>query len=217
MARGLLTLELVANSTGGLSILELSQQLGVHRSIATRLLATLADFHLIRRGADGRYRPAAGLAALARHVYTDIRDVAKPVMEDLADRVGSSVALFVEENRDAVAVVVTEPAGAAVRVSYREGARHPLDRGAAGYALQAALPESPGEDPRVSEARRTRYVMSFGEVVDGYWGLGVPLPSAGGGPAACLTLISASKDLIATDSTKAATIAAAAEIRRALA
>lgn len=214
LARGLRALELVANSPGGLSIQELADQLEVHRSIATRLVATIADFHLVNRGPDGRYRAAGGLTALARQVYTGMREVARPVMQELADQVGSSVALFVEEGRDAVAVMVAEPSGVPVRVAYREGARHPLDRGAAGYALLAALEPQPDEDSRVAQGRRLGYVTSYGEVVGGYWGLGVPLLRADAEPASCLTLISASQELL--DSAVDAALAAAAEIGRLL-
>ena len=100
---------------------------------------------------------------------------------------------LVAETDDAVAVVVTEPADSAVRVSFREGGRRPLGRGAAGYALLTALPPRPGEDPRVTEGRGTGYVISLGEVMQGYWGLGVPLARAEKEPPACLTIISASK------------------------
>ena len=208
LARGLRALELIANSPGGLMIQDVADALGVHRSIAARLVATIADFHLVNRGPDGRYRAAGGLTALARQVYTGMREVSKPVMQDLANRLGSSIALFIEEGDDAVAVTVTEPVGASVRLAYREGARHPVDRGAAGYALLAALPARPGEDPRVTEARSTGYVVSFGEIVTDYWGLAVPLMHSD--PASCLTLISASKDVV--DTSADAMIAAAAAV-----
>lgn len=210
LARGLHALELVAYSTGGLTIQEVADRLGVHRSIATRLLATIADRRLINRGPDGRYRAAGGLAALAREVYASLREQATPTMQALADRLGASVALFVAEAEDAVAVTVTEPADSAVRVSFRQGGRHPLGRGAAGYALLSALPPRDDEDPRVTEGRRTGYVLSFGEVEPGYWGLGVPLTRPTNEPAACLTLISASKELI--ESSVDATVTAAAQL-----
>ncbi|MGU3586409.1 helix-turn-helix domain-containing protein [Rhodococcus sp. C26F] len=210
LARGLLALELVAYSPGGLTIQEVADRLGVHRSIATRLLATIADRRLINRGPDGRYRAAGGLAALAREVYAGLRDQATPLMQDLANRLGASVALFVAEADDAVAVAVAEPANSTVRVSFRQGGRHPLGRGAAGYALLAALPPRDGEDSRVTEGRRTGYVLSFGEVEPGYWGLGVPLRRPQNEPPACLTLISASKNLI--DNSIDATVRAADEL-----
>ncbi|MGW0037204.1 IclR family transcriptional regulator [Gordonia sp. NPDC003376] len=212
LARGLTALELVANSPAGLTIQDVAERLGVHRSIATRLLATIADFRLISRGPDGRFRAGGGLAALARTVYAGLREVAAAPMQDLADTIDASVALFVAETEDAVAVAVTEPTNAAVRVSFREGGRHPLDHGAAGYALLTALPSRPREDPRVTEGRRTGYVISYGEVMPGYWGLGVPLAHAENEPPACLTIISPSRELI--DTCVDATLATAAEISR---
>jgi DNA-binding IclR family transcriptional regulator len=210
LARGLRALELIANAPGGLTIQEVADQLGVHRSIANRLIGTIAEFRLISRGSDGRFRPAGGLTALARQVYTGLRDTARPVMQDLADRVGWSVALFVEEGLDAVAVTVAEPANSAVRVAYREGARHPLDRGAAAYALLTTRPARATDDAHVTEARRNGYATSFGEVVEGYWGLSVPLDLGTAGPAACLNLITASKDAI--DDSVDAMVRAAADI-----
>ncbi|WLP91270.1 helix-turn-helix domain-containing protein [Gordonia sp. NB41Y] len=212
LARGLTALELVANSPGGLTIQDVAERLGVHRSIATRLLATIADFRLINRGPDGRFRAGGGLAALARTVYSSLREVAAGPMQELADRLDASVALFVAETDDAVAVMVAEPSNSAVRVSFREGGRHPLDHGAAGYALLTALPPRPGEDPRVTEGRRTGYVVSYGEVMQGYWGLGVPLAHAENEPPACLTIISASRELI--DTCIDATLATAAQLSR---
>ena len=176
------------------------------------MLSTIADHRLILRGPDGRYRAGGGLAALAGNVYAGLREVATAPMQDLADHLGASVALFVAETDDAVAVVVTEPADSAVRVSFREGGRHPLGRGAAGYALLTALPPRPGEDPRVTEGRGTGYVISLGEVMQGYWGLGVPLARAEKEPPACLTIISASKEVV--DGCVDATLETAAKLSR---
>lgn len=210
LARGLRALELVADSENGMTIQDVADELGVHRSIATRLLATVAEFRLINRGPDGRYRVAGGLAALAREVYAGLREQATPAMRRLANQLGASVALFVAEADDAVAVAVVEPTSTNVRLSFRQGGRHPLDCGAAGYALLAALPAQPAENPRVTEGRRRGYVITFGEVEPGFWGLGVPLTRAAGEPAACLTLISASQDLI--ESAPDAVLKVAAEL-----
>lgn len=214
LARGLQALELIASSAAGLTIQEVADELGVHRSIATRLLATVAEYRLIARGPDGRYRGAGGLAALARGLYSGMREVAGPIMRHLADEIGTSVALFVEESSDAVAILVAEPSTGPVRVAYREGARHPLDRGAAGYALLAAGPPRPGEDPHVTVAREAGQATSFGEILTGYWGLGVPLRISGQ-PAACLTLISVSEAVVR--SSVEATVSAADQLMRALA
>lgn len=196
LARGLQALEMVATAHGGLTIQEVADALGVHRTIASRLLTTIADFRLISRGDDGRYRAAGGLAALAQHLHGALRDQALPVMRSLADSLQASIALCVEDGGQAVAVAVVEPANATYWISFREGSRHPLDRGAAGYALLAGRPARPGEDPRVAEGREIGYVISYGEVESGYWGVGVPLARREGEPGACLLVISASEALV---------------------
>ncbi|WP_329407946.1 GIY-YIG nuclease family protein [Nocardia vinacea] len=45
-------------------------------------------------------------------------------------------------------------------------------------------------------ARSDGYVIGYGEVEPGYWGLGVPLARPDDEPAACVVLISASEELV---------------------
>ncbi len=193
-----------------MTIQDVADELGVHRSIAARLLTTISEFRWISRGPDGRYRAGGGLAALAREVYAALRDQATPAMRSLANKLGASVALFVAEGEEAVAVAVVEPSDSPVRVAFRQGGRHPLGRGAAGYALLSALPARPGEDAKVAEGRRLGYVITHGEVAPGFWGLGVPLTRPNGEQAACLTLISPSRELI--EDATSLTVRVAAEL-----
>lgn len=64
LARGLQALQLVAEAKGGLTIQHVADHIGVHRTIAYRLLSTLASYRLVAKAEDGRFRAAAGLAAL---------------------------------------------------------------------------------------------------------------------------------------------------------
>ena len=59
--RGLQVLALIANRAGGWSIAELAAELGVHRAIAYRLVATLEQHGLIARLRDGRIVTGAGV------------------------------------------------------------------------------------------------------------------------------------------------------------
>ncbi|WP_448493955.1 helix-turn-helix domain-containing protein [Mycolicibacterium boenickei] len=61
LARGLSTLRLVATSRDGLSIQQVAYHVGVHRTVASRMLHTLNEFGLVIRGDDGRYRSPATL------------------------------------------------------------------------------------------------------------------------------------------------------------
>lgn len=197
LARGLRALELVATARDGVTIQEIAEQLGVHRSIASRLLATLADFRLITRGGDGRYRVGAGLAALASGIQTTLRVAAEPIMRELAEGLGATISLLVAEGDEAVALSVVSPALAQYHLAFNTAARHPLGRAAGGVALQAALPPALGEQPRVAEARARGYAQTFGEVEPGAHGVAVALPHLAGVPAACLNLITHREEIAA--------------------
>lgn len=189
LARGLRALELVAQSRDGAIVQDIAGELDVHRSIASRLLSTLADARLVVRGADGRYRAGAGLAALAAGIHATLRAAAEPVMRELAAELGSTISLLVVEGGEAVAIAVIEPPSSGYVLSFRAGSRHPLGRGSAGVALLAAQPARPGESGTVEAARRQGFAATFGEVEPGAHGVAVPLRSIDGVPVACLNLI----------------------------
>jgi len=82
--RGIRALEMVAAASGGMTVQDVADGLGVHRTIAHRLLATLADHRLIARGPDNRFRAGGGLTALAGGVQSTLRETAiSPAMPDI--------------------------------------------------------------------------------------------------------------------------------------
>ncbi|MBM9458648.1 helix-turn-helix domain-containing protein [Nocardioides sp. zg-536] len=214
LARGLRALESIAVAPDGLSILELAEMLGVHRSIASRLLATLAEFRMVIRGADGRYRVGSGLAALASGIHSTLRVAAEPVLRELAESLGATIALLVAEGEEAVALSVVAPAQTTYHLSFRAGGRHPLDRAAGGVALLAGMPPRPGEPARVAEARERGYALTFAEVEPGAYGVGVPIPAVPGMPTACVNLITHREEIARTS--PPALVAAAARIAASL-
>jgi DNA-binding IclR family transcriptional regulator len=198
LARGLRALELIATARDGATIQEIATQLDVHRSIASRLLATLAEFRLVIRSEDGRYRTGTGLAALSAGIHATLRAAAEPVMRELAGELGATISLLVVEGSEAVALSVVEPPAASYVLSFKTGSRHPIGRGSAGVALLAAQPSLPGESADVTEARERGYAATFGEVEPGAYGVAVPLASAPGVPTACVNLITYREDIAAS-------------------
>ena len=73
LARGLNALQLIASSPNGMSVSQVADDIGVHRTIAYRLLSTLAQFRFVTKGDDGRYRPAAALAVLGVNMLNTLR------------------------------------------------------------------------------------------------------------------------------------------------
>src|ERR1700756_5682895 len=143
LARGLSILQVVATSRVGLTVQEVADHVGVHRTIAYRLLSTLAQFRLVAKGDDGRYRSAAGLAVLGASFDNNVRQLSVPTLRRLADELGATVSLLVAEGDQQVAIAVIVPSNVFYQLSFHEGSRYPLDRGAAGIALLASLPPRP--------------------------------------------------------------------------
>ena len=195
--RGIRALVMVAAAPGGMTIQEVADRLAVHRTIAHRLLGTLADHHLIARGPDSRFRAGGGLMALASGLQSTLRDTAMPIMRELADELESTVALLVREGEEVVAIAVATPTKAAYHLAFRTGSRHPLGRGSAGIALLSALPARPDERPEVTRARTQGFSVSKGEVEPGAHGLAVLIHQGGDVPSACLNLITYRDDVMA--------------------
>jgi DNA-binding IclR family transcriptional regulator len=100
--RGLAALECVALSEQPMSIADIADHIGVHRSIAYRLIRTLEARNLIERDDHGLYRPAARLAVLARSVRLDLRTAARPELRRLADALVMTAFLVVRNGDEAV-------------------------------------------------------------------------------------------------------------------
>ncbi len=188
LARGLAALRAVAETPDGLGPNDLASRLGVHRSIAYRILQTLVEAGFVVRGADGRYRGAVGLLALAAGGYMGLRDAAVPVMRRAAEDLGATVSLLVVQGTEASALAVVNSARSRYRIVFAEGSTHPLDRGAAGHVLRAFDPPRPDDTDAVRLARAQGWSSTFAEVEPGAYGLAVPV-LLDGGPNACLNVI----------------------------
>jgi DNA-binding IclR family transcriptional regulator len=179
LSRGLSILEAVALADAPLSVTEIAESVTVHRSIAYRLIRTLEGHHLIERDEAGNYRPAAGLAVLARSVRLDLRTAAAPELRKLADELGMTAFVVVRDGTDAITVESAEPTSSNVHVVYRPGARHPIDRGAPGLALLLSQPPQPNERAELRKAREHGWARSTGEVLPGMTAIAAPVGNVG--------------------------------------
>ncbi|MDT0307845.1 helix-turn-helix domain-containing protein [Streptomyces sp. DSM 44917] len=170
--RGLRVLKLLAETDHGLTVTELSKQLGVNRTVVYRLLATLEQHSLVRRDAGGRARVGVGVLGLGRQVHPLVREAALPALRALAEDVGATAHLTVVDGNDALAVAVVEPSWTDYHVAYRTGFRHPLNRGAAGRAILTGR----ARDLLDQDA----FVLTRGELEAGASGAAAPLPPEAG-------------------------------------
>ncbi|WP_030999954.1 IclR family transcriptional regulator [Streptomyces sp. NRRL F-5630] len=175
LERGLGVLRMLAEAPHGLRASEVAAALGVHRSIAYRLLTALTRSHFAARDAAGRYRVGVAFYTLAQRARPPLVDLAMPVLRDLAVELGATACLVVPDGAHAVAVAVVEPPGPGPRFSYGVGNRDPLDRGSAGLALLSAGEPLPGEPLRVAEVRARGWAITHEEVTPGTIGVAAPV------------------------------------------
>jgi DNA-binding IclR family transcriptional regulator len=173
--RGLRVLELLADTPGGQSITELAAAVGVNRTVIYRLVTTLEHHNLARRDGSGRVHIGMGALSLARGVQPMLRDAAVPTLRALAEDVGATAHLTVAEAGEALAVAVVEPTWTDYHVGYRVGARHPLERGAAGKAILLGRALAAGDRPG-----RPEFVATHGELQPGAFGVAAPVLGSSG-------------------------------------
>jgi DNA-binding IclR family transcriptional regulator len=166
--RGLTVLEVLSDAPEGLTVTELAARLGVSRTVVYRLVVTLEQHALLRRGADGRCRLGLGLLPLARQVQPALREAAVPSLRRLADSTGALAYLAIADGTDCVVAAVAEPPRAEAPPLLRPGARLPLERGAVGRAVLAA------------RAGDTGPVLSTTEVHPWAWGAAAALVGVAG-------------------------------------
>lgn len=195
LSRGIRVLEILADSDRNLSIDELAAALGVHRSVAYRLLRTLEDHGLVTRDAAGRLALGTGLAALASGVARDLQHIAMPELNAVANELGMTCLLAVLADGEAVTLVSAAPRQSVAVVSYRPGHRHPITRGGPGKAILLGMPDRawPTEVPaelrdEITESRARGYALSHDEVLPSLRSVAVPL-SLPGQPAAAIAVV----------------------------
>ncbi|WP_445286180.1 helix-turn-helix domain-containing protein, partial [Arthrobacter sp. Hiyo1] len=102
LSRGIQALEILAAAERPLTIAELAGALGVHRSVAYRILRTLEDHSLLVRDDAGRVQPGPGLAVLARGVSRDLQTAALPELTQLANALNMTAFVAVWDHQDCV-------------------------------------------------------------------------------------------------------------------
>ncbi len=140
-------LEALARNGGGASLKVLAAETGLHPSTAFRILASAVENGLIERGDGGLYGFGAQLTAWAalRQGETDIRDLARPVMEWLRDQVEETINLTLREGDEVIYVERATP-HRMMRVEQVIGSRAPLHVTAVGKLLLASSGEAAVRD-----------------------------------------------------------------------
>lgn len=181
----LTVLEAVAEK-GPITAAEVARSCGINRTVAHRLLVTLAQRSYVRRANDG-YVVGPAVLTVARAADPGLVNVSKPFMEQLARETGETVVLHALDGLEAVVIDQALGMRHLVRVEHTPGSRHPLYLGASGKAIlafQAARfiervlkkMANASQMPRLLETiRKNGYAISHDELQQGVHGLAVPL------------------------------------------
>jgi len=199
--RALTILELLARG-GESSVTDIAAGLGVHKSTAFRLLATLETHRLVEQVNDrGRYRLGVGNLRLAGATTArlDVVSEARPVTRQLASDTGETVNITVLS--DESALYLDQVAGNSALQSHNwVGQRIPLHATSNGKVLlselsdaelAAALPDLPRFTAhtitsrrelvaQLAEVRRVGYAVAVDELEMGLTAAAAPIRSAHG-------------------------------------
>lgn len=130
-----------------LSLAEISEQTGLHKSTVYRLLNTLEKERFVRQSLDRRsYQLGVGLLELTKGMFgpSELRKRSKLFMWELQRQTGETVGLHVRLGHHRVCVDEIE-SDHPLRMCSRVGYPYPLYAGAAGKVLLAFAPESERE------------------------------------------------------------------------
>lgn len=128
---------------GWSGVTEVANEIGIHKSTAYRLLATLKNRGIVEQdSATEKYRLGFGVVLLASTVTADLDVVryARPVCERLSEETEETVTLTALEGDDAVVIHQTLSTSSMMNVDW-SGWHTPLHTTAAGKVLLAHLPE----------------------------------------------------------------------------
>ncbi|WP_255769263.1 IclR family transcriptional regulator [Pseudarthrobacter sulfonivorans] len=203
LSRGIRMLEILSEESAPLTIADISARMGVHRSIAYRILRTLEDHGLVARDAAGSLVLGTGLATLARGVARDLQAAALPELTSLANELGTTAFLVVLDRGDCTTLTSVEPPHSRAAVVQRPGTRHALNVGAPGLAIQSILNDSQWEAispdqprrPEVAHVREVGFAISHHEVLPGVTAVAVPLSPAQGLQPAAIAVVYPSAQL----------------------
>lgn len=142
--RAITILEYLAKAERPKELAAISRDLAMNKSTVYRFLSTLAEAGYVRQEPDtGRYALGSRITWLAAKFLEkmDIRQLARPILEDLARESGHTIHLAILD-QDEVVYIDKIDGKQALILAARVGSRTPAHSTPLGIAMLANLPES---------------------------------------------------------------------------
>lgn len=147
LARGLEVLSCFRSSDKGLTNQQIAERCGLPKSTVTRFTYTLTRLGYLVQDDSGRYGLGTATLGLGSAMLSrlDIRQLARPMMQELADFSGTTVSIAVRDRLSMIYVEVCRST-AALSLSLQVGARMPLAASAIGRAYLVRASEQERKD-----------------------------------------------------------------------
>ncbi len=135
-------LELLADR-GSLGLIEITEILGLNKSTAHRVLASLEYLGYVRQNSKGQYELTFRIVEQANKLldHTDIIAQVHPFLQNLMQESGETVHFVRQEGTDAVYIDKVNSTSGSIQMVSRIGSRIPLYCSGVGKAILARLPE----------------------------------------------------------------------------
>ena len=205
LGKALELLELLLRARRPMSLQELCAASGYPKSTAHALLSTLREYQMIQQGADGRYWLGIRLyeCGCAVSAMWDLRQLAHPYLEQLAQAVGAGTYLAMASGDHVISIDgCAASSGSGLQVTVETGTPLPLHATAQGKLLLAEASEQElrrycrtvGLQPytrhsitepealaaALAEVRRQGYALEDGEYKVGLRAVAAPVYDAAG-------------------------------------
>ncbi len=142
LQRGLGILEIVAKNGRGVTMAEVSREIGLHTSTTFHLLRTLSALgYLVQDETTKEYHLGSKVFHLAASAWTEVQlsKVAKPFLAEMAHQTGETSHLAILERGEAIVIDRIDGSGP-VRLTERVGYPRPAHCTAIGKAMLSHLP-----------------------------------------------------------------------------
>lgn len=189
VTRALDVLTVLSTRPTGIPVSELATLVGTQRAPLYRILRSLENGQFIRRDANRLYHLSFGLLRLAASITEPLNNVAKTVLEALANQTDcSAMLLLMSKNSEIVTAVCATPSVPGMHVTTPPGFVHKGDRIASRVAIESARPPQDDDPVDVILARQLGYAIS-GEKASGHrFGISVPVDLSSIGEEGCILL-----------------------------